>query len=44
MQKRLQDAQMFIAKADKSGSSMSAAYLSNRDEIKHVTDEIIRFK
>ena len=41
-QKRLQDAQMFIAKAEKTGSSMSAAYLSTRDEIKHITDEIIR--
>ena len=41
-QKSLQDAQMFIVKADKTGSSMSAAYLSSRDEIKHTTDEIIR--
>jgi capsular polysaccharide biosynthesis protein len=41
-QKRLQDSQMFIAKADKTGSSISAAYLSTRDEIKYITDEIIR--
>jgi uncharacterized protein involved in exopolysaccharide biosynthesis len=39
---RLQEAQKFIYKADKSGSSMSAAYLSTRDEIKQITDEIIR--
>jgi capsular polysaccharide biosynthesis protein len=37
---RLQEAQTFISKADKSGSSMSAAYLSTRDEMKHITDEI----
>jgi LPS O-antigen subunit length determinant protein (WzzB/FepE family) len=39
---RLQEAQTFISKADKSGSSMSAAYLSTRDEMKHITDEITR--
>ncbi|MEO0047067.1 MAG: hypothetical protein RLZZ410_26 [Pseudomonadota bacterium] len=39
---RLQEAQSFIAKADKSGSSMSAAYLSTRDEVKYLTDESIR--
>jgi uncharacterized protein involved in exopolysaccharide biosynthesis len=39
---RLQEAQSFIAKADKSGSSMSAAYLSTRDEVKYLTDEMIR--
>jgi LPS O-antigen subunit length determinant protein (WzzB/FepE family) len=38
---RLQEAQSFIAKADKSGSSMSAAYLSTRDEVKYLTDEMI---
>ena len=41
-QKRLQEAQAFINKADKSGSSMSAAYLASRDEIKQMTDEVIR--
>jgi uncharacterized protein involved in exopolysaccharide biosynthesis len=40
---RLQEAQSFIVKADKSGSSMSAAYLSTRDEVKFLTDETIRF-
>lgn len=39
---RLQEAQTFISKADKSGSSMSAAYLSTRDEVKYLTDEMIR--
>jgi capsular polysaccharide biosynthesis protein len=39
---RLQEAQSFILKSDKSGSSMSAAYLSTRDEIKFLTDETIR--
>jgi capsular polysaccharide biosynthesis protein len=39
---RLQEAQSFILRADKSGSSMSAAYLSTRDEVKFLTDETIR--
>jgi capsular polysaccharide biosynthesis protein len=39
---RLQEAQTFISKADKSGSSVSAAYLSTRDEVKYLTDEAIR--
>jgi capsular polysaccharide biosynthesis protein len=39
---RLQEAQMFIVRSDKSGSSMSAAYLSTRDEVKYLTDETIR--
>jgi uncharacterized protein involved in exopolysaccharide biosynthesis len=39
---RLQEAQSFIVKADKSGSSMSAAYLSTRDEVNFLTDETIR--
>jgi capsular polysaccharide biosynthesis protein len=39
---RLQEAQSFILKSDKSGSSMSAVYLSTRDEIKFLTDEAIR--
>jgi uncharacterized protein involved in exopolysaccharide biosynthesis len=38
----LQEAQSFIVKADKSNSSMSAAYLSTRDQIKFLTDETIR--
>jgi uncharacterized protein involved in exopolysaccharide biosynthesis len=39
---RLQEAQSFILRADKLGSSMSAAYLSTRDEVKFLTDETIR--
>ena len=39
---RLQEAQTFITKADKSGSSMTAAYLSTRDEVKYLTNEMIR--
>ncbi len=38
---RLQEAQSFILKADKSGSPMSAAYLSTRDEVKFLAEEII---
>jgi capsular polysaccharide biosynthesis protein len=40
--KRLQEAQGFILRADKSGSSVSATYLSARDEVKFLTDEVIR--
>jgi uncharacterized protein involved in exopolysaccharide biosynthesis len=39
---RLQEAQSFIRKTDKSNSSISAAYLSTRDEVKFLTDETIR--
>ncbi len=39
---RLQEAQSFIVKADKSGSSMTAAYLSTRDQVKYLTNEMIR--
>jgi uncharacterized protein involved in exopolysaccharide biosynthesis len=39
---RLQEAQSFIRRTDKSSSSMSAAYLSTRDEVKFLTDETIR--
>jgi capsular polysaccharide biosynthesis protein len=31
-----------VARADKSGAALSAAYLANRDEVKFLTDEIIR--
>jgi uncharacterized protein involved in exopolysaccharide biosynthesis len=40
-QKRLQESQAFINKADNSGISMSAAYLAARDEVKLMTDEVI---
>ncbi len=39
---RLQEAQAFINKADKSGASLPAAYFSTRDEVKYLTDEVIR--
>ena len=41
-QTRLQEAQALIARSDKSGSVLSAAYLANRDEVKFTTDEILR--
>ena len=37
---RLDQAKALVAKADKSGAAMSAAYLSTRDEIKYLLDEI----
>lgn len=37
---RLQEAQSFIAKADKSGSSVTAAYLSTRDEVQFLANKI----
>jgi capsular polysaccharide biosynthesis protein len=37
---RLDSAKDFILKADKSGSVIGAAYLSNRDEIRYLLDEI----
>lgn len=41
-QTRLSEAQSLVARADKSGSALSAAYLANRDEVKFLTDESIR--
>lgn len=41
-QARLSEAQSLVARADKSGSALSAAYLANRDEVKFLTDESIR--
>lgn len=41
-QGRLNDAQGLIARADKSGHALSAAYLANRDELKFLFDEAIR--
>jgi capsular polysaccharide biosynthesis protein len=41
-QARLTEAQSLVARADKSGSALSAAYLANRDEVKFLTDESIR--
>ena len=43
-QERLAKAQDLVMKADKSGSAMGAAYLSTRDEIRFLLDEIIALK
>jgi LPS O-antigen subunit length determinant protein (WzzB/FepE family) len=43
-QERLAKAKELIAKADKSGSAMGAAYLSTRDEIRFLLDEITALK
>jgi capsular polysaccharide biosynthesis protein len=39
---RLHDTQSFIANVDKSGWPISAAYLSTRDEVKFLIDEVTR--
>ncbi len=41
-QARLSNAQSLVARADKSGAALSAAYLANRDEVKFLTEEIMR--
>lgn len=41
---RLKTAQEILLKADKSGSAMSATYLSTRDEIRYLLDEIAGLK
>ena len=41
---RLAKAKDLVARADKSGSVMSAAYLSTRDEIRYLLDEITALK
>jgi capsular polysaccharide biosynthesis protein len=41
-QDRLKEAQQLVTRADKSSAALSAAYLSNRDEVKFLTDESIR--
>lgn len=41
-QARLKETQEFVARADKSGAALSAAYLANRDEVKFLTDESFR--
>jgi len=43
-QARLVKAKDLVSRADKSGSSMSAAYLSTRDEIRYLLDEITALK
>ena len=43
-QERLEKARDLVAKADKSGSAMGAVYLSTRDEIRFLLDEITALK
>lgn len=43
-EERLSKAKGLVAKADKSGSAMSASYLSIRDEIRYLLDEITALK
>lgn len=43
-EERLAKAKDLVAKADKSGSAMGAAYLSTRDEIRFLLDEITALK
>jgi hypothetical protein len=39
---RLANSQSLVSRADKSGAVLSAAYLANRDEVKFLTEEILR--
>jgi len=39
---RLANSQSLVSRADKSGAALSAAYLANRDEVKFLTEEILR--
>jgi LPS O-antigen subunit length determinant protein (WzzB/FepE family) len=41
-QDRLTNSQSLISRADRSGAALSAAYLANRDEVKFLTEEILR--
>jgi len=41
---RLQKAKELVARSDKSGAAMSASYLSTRDEIRYLLDEITALK
>jgi LPS O-antigen subunit length determinant protein (WzzB/FepE family) len=41
-QDRLKNSQSLISRADKSGAALSAAYLANRDEVKFLSEEILR--
>ncbi|QWD04215.1 hypothetical protein G6720_01680 [Polynucleobacter paneuropaeus] len=43
-QERLQKAKEVVARSDKSGAAMSASYLSTRDEIHYLLDEITALK
>ncbi len=39
---RLANSQSLVSRADKSGAALSATYLANRDEVKFLTEEILR--
>jgi LPS O-antigen subunit length determinant protein (WzzB/FepE family) len=41
-QDRLSNSQSLVSQADKSGVALSATYLANRDEVKFLTEEILR--
>jgi uncharacterized protein involved in exopolysaccharide biosynthesis len=41
-QDRLKNSQALISRADKSNAALSAAYLANRDEVKFLSEEILR--
>lgn len=41
-QDRLTNSQSLVSRVDKSGAALSAAYLANRDEVKFLTEEILR--
>jgi capsular polysaccharide biosynthesis protein len=41
-QDRLTSSLSLVSRADKSGAALSAAYLTNRDEVKFLTEEILR--
>ncbi len=41
-QDRLSNSQSLVSRADKSGAALSAAYLANRDEVKFLTEEVLR--
>ena len=43
-EERLQKAKDLVARSDKSGAAMSASYLSTRDEIRYLLDEITALK
>ena len=43
-EERLQKAKDLVARSDKSGSAMGASYLSTRDEIRYLLDEITALK
>jgi LPS O-antigen subunit length determinant protein (WzzB/FepE family) len=41
-QDRLTNSQSLVSRADNSGAALSAVYLANRDEVKFLTEEMLR--